>query len=148
MNEQSTTQTLGGTTVVFGWIEEARVEQVLHASDGFQLLLGISLAGLGGVIACAVGLGAGALHPIGLYIVLAGLLVATVITGALAGREFKRYHSARKELRSVTARVPVPVVLVTPGSPSFTVGGQQLPVPAVGSVSTGATPSSSEPVTE
>jgi hypothetical protein len=31
---QSTTQALGSTTVVFGWVEESRVQEVLHASGG------------------------------------------------------------------------------------------------------------------
>ena len=48
---QSTTQTLGSTTVVFGWVEESRVQEVLHASDGFQTLLGVTLAGVGGAVA-------------------------------------------------------------------------------------------------
>lgn len=127
MTEQSTTQALGSTTVVFGWVEEAWVQQVLHASDGFQLLLAITLAGFGGAVADGVALVAGALHPIGLYLILCGLLVGTGLAGVMMVREYNRYRKVRRQLLAATARMPVSVWLVTPGpaSPSFTVGGQE-----------------------
>jgi hypothetical protein len=121
---QSTTQALGGTTVVFGWVEEARVQEVLHASDGFQALLAITLAGVGGDVAAAVTLAAGVTHPFTLYLILAVTVTITVIAGLFGAREYRRYHEVRQSLGAATARVPVPVLLVTPGPPSFTVGGQ------------------------
>jgi hypothetical protein len=122
---QSTTQALGGTTVVFGWVEEARVQEVLHASDGFQALLAITLAGVGGAAAAGVTLAAGVTHPVTLYLILAVAVTITVIAGLFGAREYRRYRKVRQSLGAVTAKVPVPVLLVTPGSPSFTVGGQQ-----------------------
>jgi hypothetical protein len=119
---QSTTQALGGTTVVFGWVEEARVQEVLHASDGFQALLAITLAGVGGAVAAGVTLVAGVTHPFTLYLILAVAVTITVIAGLFGAREYLRYRKVRQSLGAATARVPVPVLLVTPGSPSFTVG--------------------------
>jgi hypothetical protein len=71
-----------------------------------------------------VALTAGAVHPIALYLLLCVLGTATVIAGAFAGREFDRYRKVRRRLAAATVRVPVPVLLTTPGPPSFTVGGQ------------------------
>jgi len=124
MSDQPATGTLGSTTVVFGWVEENQVQQMLHASDGFQLMLGISLAGFGGLAAGLVALAAGALHPIALYLILCVLGTATLLVGGFAKREYARYRAVRSQLTAATARVPVPVLLVTPGQPSFTVGGQ------------------------
>jgi hypothetical protein len=123
MSEQPATQALGSTTVVFGWVEETQVQQVLHASDGFQLMLGICVAGFGGAAAGVVALAAGALHPIALYLILCVFGTATLLAGAFAGREFARYRKVRAQLAAATAKVPVPVLLVTPGQPSFSVGG-------------------------
>jgi len=122
---QSTTHALGGTTVVFGWVEEARVQEVLHASDGFQALLAITLAGVGGGAAAGVTLAAGVTHPVTLYLILAVTVTITVVAGLFGAREYLRYRKVRQSLGAVTARVPVPIFLVTPGAPSFTVGGQQ-----------------------
>ena len=122
---QSTSQTLGGTTVVFGWVEEARVQEVLHASDGFQALLAITLAGVGGAAAAAVTLAAGVTHPVTLYLILAVAITITLVAGLFGAREYVRYRGVRRRLGAATAKVPVPVLLVTPGAPSFTVGGQQ-----------------------
>jgi hypothetical protein len=118
------TQTLGSTTVVFGWVEESRVHEVLHASDGFQVLLAISLAGIGASVAAAVALAAGALHPIAMYLILCGLAAGTTVPAVMTVREYRRYSRVRAQLATATARVPVPVLLVTPGPPTFTVGGQ------------------------
>jgi hypothetical protein len=123
MTEPSTTQALGSTTVVFGWVEEARVQEVLHASDGFQVLLAITLAGLGGSASAEIALGAGALHPIAIYLIPCALLASSAVAGTMMVREFRRYRRVRSQLMAATAKVPVPVLLVTPGSPSFTVGG-------------------------
>ncbi len=122
--EGPASQTLGGTTVVFGWVEESRVQEVLHASDGFQVLLAISLAGIGASVAAAVALAAGALHPIAMYLILSGLIAGTTIPAIMAVREYRRYRKVRAQLSQATAHVPVPVFLVTPGTPTFTVGGQ------------------------
>lgn len=122
---QSTTQALGSTTVVFGWVEESRVQEVLHASDGFQTLLGVTLAGVGGAVAAGVTLAAGVTHPVTLYLILAVAVTITVVVGLFGAREYLRYREVRQNLGAATAKVPVPVLLVTPGSPSFTVGGQQ-----------------------
>ncbi len=122
---QTTTQALGSTTVVFGWVEESRVQEVLHASDGFQTLLGITFAGVGGTVAALVTLAAGVPHPVTLYLILAVTVTITVVAGLFGAREYLRYRDVRRSLGATTARVPVPVLLVTPGSPSFTVGGQQ-----------------------
>ncbi len=121
---QSTTQALGGTTVVFGWVEETRVQEVLHASDGFQTLLAITLAGVGGAVAASVTLAAGVTHPFTLYLILAVAVTIAVVAGGFGVREYLRYRKVRRSLGAATARVPVPVLLVAPGSPSFTVGGQ------------------------
>lgn len=122
---QSTTQALGGTTVVFGWVEEAKVQELLHASDGFQALLAVTLAGVGAAAAAGVTLAAGVTHPVTLYLILAVAVTITVIAGLFGGREYRRYREVRQSLGAATVRVPVPVLLVTPGAPSFTVGGQQ-----------------------
>lgn len=119
------TQALGSTTVVFGWVEESRVEEVLHASDGFQALLGITLAGAGGMVAALVTLAAAVQHPVTLYLILAVTVTITLVAGGFGAREYFRYRKVRRSLGAAAARVPVPVLLVTPGSPSFTVGGQQ-----------------------
>jgi hypothetical protein len=115
---------LGSTTVVFGWVEESLVKEALHASDGFQMLLAITLAGLGASAAVAVALAAGALHPIAMYLILCAVLAGTVIPAVMAVREYRRYRQVRARLLAGTAHVPVPVMLVTPGAPTFTVGGQ------------------------
>jgi hypothetical protein len=122
---QSTTQALGGTTVVFGWVEEAKVQELLHASDGFQALLAVTLAGVGAAAAAGVTLAAGVTHPVTLYLILAVAVTITVIAGLFGAREYRRYREVRQSLGAATVRVPVPVLLVTPGPPSFTVGGQQ-----------------------
>ena len=122
---QSTTQTLGSTTVVFGWVEESRVQEVLHASDGFQTLLGVTLAGVGGAVAALVTLAAGVTHPVTLYLILAVTVTIAVVVGLFGAGEYLRYRKVRQNLGAATAKVPVPILLVTPGSPSFTVGGQQ-----------------------
>jgi hypothetical protein len=122
---QTTTQALGSTTVVFGWVEESRVQEVLHASDGFQTLLGVTLAGAGGIVAALVTLAAGVPHPGTLYLILAVTVTIVVVAGLFGLREYLRYRKVRRSLGAATAQVPVPVLLVTPGVPSFAVGGQQ-----------------------
>jgi hypothetical protein len=141
MTGDPTTRTLGSTTVVFGWVEESRVQEVLHASDGFQVLLAISLAGLGASVAAAVALAAGALHPIAMYLILCGLVAGTAIPAIMTVREYRRYRQVRARLSAATAQVPVPVLLVTPGAPTFTVGGQS-PVTAL--TEQGPVPSAAE----
>lgn len=124
MTGESSTRTLGSTTVVFGWVEESLVQEVLHASDGFQVLLAITLAGLGASVAVVVALAAGALHPIAMYLILSAVLTGTAISAIMTVREYLRYRQVRSRLLAGTAHVPVPVLLMTPGAPTFTVGGQ------------------------
>lgn len=114
---------LGGTTVVFAWVEESRVQQVLHASDDFQLMLAITLTGFGGCAAALIALAAGALHPMALYLILSALAAVTLLAGGFAWREFVRCRQVRSQLAAGTVRVPVPVLLVMTESPSFTLGG-------------------------
>lgn len=124
MTQESATRTLGSTTIVFGWVEKSRVEEVLHASDGFQVLLAITLAGLGASAAAGLALAAGALHPIAMYLILCALLAGTAIPAIMTVREYRRYSKVRERLVAGTVQVPVPMMLVTPGPPTFTVGGQ------------------------
>jgi hypothetical protein len=130
--DQFTTTELGKTTFVFGYVEESLVQEFLHASDGFQFLLAISLTGAGASADAFVALGAGALHPVAMYLSLCGLLAVTAVTGGMTVREYLRTRRVRSRLSAATVRVPVPLMLVTPGSPSFTMA-----VSAVGGKSEG-----------
>jgi hypothetical protein len=122
MSDQSSTQALGHTTVVLRWVERPRVEEFLHASDGFQVLLAFTLAAAGASLSCSIVIAAGVLHPIGMYLFLCGLIVGTLVLGALVMREFRRVQRVRKGLDSATVEVPVPLSLVTPGAaPTFSV---------------------------
>lgn len=124
MTSESSTRALGSTTVVFGWVEESLVQEILHASDGFQVLLAVTLAGIGASVAVVVALAAGALHPIAMYLILSAVLTGTALAAAVTIREYRRYRRVRSRLLDRTAHVPVPVLLTTPGAPTFTVGGQ------------------------
>jgi hypothetical protein len=124
VTQGSSTRTLGSTTIVFGWVEKSHVDEMLHASDGFQLLLAITLAGLGASAAAGVALVAGALHPIAMYLVLCALLAGTAIPAIMTIREYRRYRAVRERLTAGTVQVPVPMMLVTPGVPTFSVGGE------------------------
>jgi hypothetical protein len=124
VTQESVTRTLGSTTIVFGWVEKSHVEEVLHASDGFQQLLAVTLAGLGASVAAGVALAAGALHPIAMYLILCALLAGSAIPAIMTFREYRRYRKVRERLVAGTMQVPVPMTLVTPGQPTFSVGGQ------------------------
>ena len=51
-----------------------------YASDGFQALLAITLAGVGGAAAAGVTLAAGVTHPVTLYLILAVTVTITVVS--------------------------------------------------------------------
>jgi hypothetical protein len=121
MTEQPTTRTLGNTTVVLRWVERDRAEQVIHASDGFQILLAITLAAAGAEAAAVVALATGLLHPIPMYLIVCGLGVATVVLGIVTFRDYTRLRKIRAQLDAATVQVPIPLTLATPAAaPTFT----------------------------
>jgi hypothetical protein len=123
------TQALGATTVIFRWVEESKVQQLMHASDGFQQMLALTVAGTGASVTAVVTLAAGAQHPLALYVLLSGLGAATVLAGGFTWRGFLRCRRLRSQLTVGAVTVPVPVLLVTPGRRRSPRAGGGLPTP-------------------
>jgi hypothetical protein len=88
------------------------------------VLLAVTLAGLGASVAAGVALAAEALHPIAMYLILSALLAGATIPAIMMVREYRRCSNVRKRLLAGTIQMPVPMMLVTSGAPTFTVGGQ------------------------
>jgi hypothetical protein len=129
VTQDTGTRTVGSATKVFGWVEKSQVEEFLHASDGFQLLLAITLAGIGATAAAVVALAAGALHPIAMYLLLCALLAGTAVPAIMTIREYRRYKQVRARLTTETVQMPVPMMLTisgppNSGPPTFYLGGQ------------------------
>jgi hypothetical protein len=90
------------------WVPEAEVEALVHASDNFNVLLAVTLSCLAGAIAAAVALGAGALHPVVIYIILGACTGCTMFGGSMLWREKGTVKRVRSELKEATESYYIP----------------------------------------
>lgn len=129
MNQQVSSGTGSPNLLEMKWVQETRVEALVHTSDNFNVLVAVTLAFLAAVAAAGVALGAGALHPLVIYLILAGCGSCAVFGGIMAFRESKVVHRTRAMLREETQSYYVPSPFtqfnLTAGanvSPSVTLG--------------------------
>jgi hypothetical protein len=90
------------------WVPEAEVEALVHASDNFNVLLAITLAFGAGLVAAAVALGAGAVHPVVIYIILGACGGCSVFGGFMVWRERNTVQRVRGDLRQATESYYIP----------------------------------------
>ncbi len=125
MSEPSTTSALTGTAVAWRWIERARVDEFVHASDGYQTLLAWTLAVAGVAAGGGIALVVGVVHPGTLYLVLCVLVGAAIALGIMTWREHRHLAQLRGRLDAATAVLPQTLHLGSPpATPTFTVGSQ------------------------
>lgn len=131
MNQQATTGTGSSDMFVMKWVKETQVEALVHASDNFNLLVAIALGFLAAAAAAAAGiaLGAGALHPLIIYLILTGCASCGLFASIMALRENGNVKTVRRTLREETESYYVPSPFkqfnLSTGaneSPSLTVG--------------------------
>jgi hypothetical protein len=124
MNQQVTTGAGSTTTFVIRWVQEMQVDALVHATDNFNLQLSIALAFLAAAAAAGIALGAGALHPVLIYIILAACGGCAALAGALTWREHGNVRDARTKIRAATTEYHVPFTLSTgaSASPTVTIG--------------------------
>ncbi len=153
MNEQGTSGSSTTTSFVIRWVQEIQVNALVHASDNFNIFVAIMLALLAAAAAAGIALGAGALHPVVVYIVLGACGLGTVLTGGLSVREYLNVRTIRSEIRAATTEYRVPFTLTTGtgASPAVTLGqaGTALtpapPPPSSGQSSDSATETQVDP---
>ncbi len=128
MTELRASETLGQTGVTLSWVDQARVADVDGATDGFQILLGLTMLFGGAVIGGALILFAGVVHPVAMYLGLAVLITTTVVLGGVAVREQRRLRDARRRRDETRMAVPLSFsVVAAAGAPTFTAGLQEGP---------------------
>jgi hypothetical protein len=133
VTEQVTNGSSNTTPLVIRWTNEIQVNELVHASDNFNILVGATLALLAAAVAAASALGAGAVHPVIIYIILSACGFGGLITGGLSKREYNNVRSVRSEIKASTTEYRIPFTL-TPGTSSSpgatsgtTVGMTQIP---------------------
>lgn len=115
------------------WVPEAEVEALVHASDNFNILLAITLAFVAGLVAAAVALGAGALHPVAIYIIIGACGGCSVFGGLMVWREHSNVTRVRNDLKDSTESYYIPSPFEERnlgtginGSPSVTLGDSEV----------------------
>ncbi|HEV3288492.1 MAG TPA: hypothetical protein VG123_05830 [Streptosporangiaceae bacterium] len=87
------------------------------ANDRYRDNQTTAIAAAGVLASALVVLGAGALHPVVLYLIIAASGVITVIFGLLTWREFTRRKEAKAKMEAAAVTTPFQMFLtVTPGS--------------------------------
>jgi hypothetical protein len=133
MSEPTSTGSGTSNTLAIGWVREEHVEALVHASDDFNLLLAIALAFLGAAVAAAVALAAGALHPLLLYLIVAGAGGIGGFAGLLANRERGKLNQRREAVKNEARYQYVP----SPFAPlNFNAGTSEVPSVTVGDIGT------------
>lgn len=108
MNQQPTTGTGSSDMLVMKWVKETQVEALVHASDNFNLLVAIALGFLAAAAAAGIALGAGALHPLVIYLILTGCASCGLFAGIMALRENRNVKTVRRKLREETENYYIP----------------------------------------
>jgi hypothetical protein len=131
MSEQVTSGGGNTTSFVIRWVQEIQVNALVHASDNFSILVGATLALLAAAVAAAIALGAGALHPVVVYIILGACGFGALITGGLSRREYVNVRSIRAEIKAAITEYHVPFTLTTGTSavPDVTIGAAGITQP-------------------
>jgi len=117
------------------------VDALVHASDNFNLLVAITLALLAAAAAAGIALGAGALHPLWIYLILAACGSCTVFGAVMALRENRIVRRVRAQLRETAENyyVPSPFTLSSGASATPTVTlGEAATSPATAMAATGS----------
>jgi hypothetical protein len=129
MSQQVTTGAGSTTTFVIRWVQEMQVDALVNATDNFNLLLTITLAFLAAAAAAGIALGAGALHPVLIYLILAGCGGCAALAGVLTWRENTNVREARVKIRAATTEYHVPFTLSAgaSASPTVTIGEKSAP---------------------
>jgi hypothetical protein len=137
MSEPVTSGNSSTTSFVIRWVQEIQVNALVHASDNFNVLIGAALALLAAAVAAAIALGAGALHPVVVYVVLGACVFGALITGGLSRREYLNVRRIRSEIRAATTEYRVPFTLTTGTSavPAVTIGAAGINQPATPTIS-------------
>lgn len=100
------------------WANENQVNELVHASDNFNVLIGATLALFAAAVAAAITLGAGAVHPVVVYMILSASGFGALITGGLSTREYKNVRNLRSEIKADIAEYYIPLTL-TAGTNAF-----------------------------
>jgi hypothetical protein len=97
MSQPVTTGAGSTTTFVIRWVQEMQVDALVHATDNFNLLLSIMLGFLAAAAAAGIALGAGALHPVLIYLILIGCGGCAALAGFLTWREHGNVCEVRQD---------------------------------------------------
>ena len=84
------------------FVKESQVQMLVHASDTFNLLVAITLGLLAAAAAAGIALGAGAVHPLVIYLILAACGSCGVFSGFMAFQENKVVDRTRTKLAEGT----------------------------------------------
>ena len=108
MNRENTTDT--GTPNLMGirFAPETQVEALVHASDTYNMLVTVMLGFLAALAAAGIALGAGALHPLLIYLILAACASCSVFSGVMVLGERKNLRERRQKLAEETQTYYVP----------------------------------------
>ncbi len=123
MTREPYTRTSG--EVDLRYVLRTKVDDYVHASDGFQIWLAITVGFGGAAITTLITLAAGVQHPIVLYLLLCGFACLSVAFGSVTIRDGLRTRRARKELDQDTrSDIPLSLTVTANASPAVTFGGE------------------------
>ena len=109
----------GGGTIRHRTVDRAVVDQMIHASDKFQVYLAIEVGLLGAVAGVAITLTAGVTHPTGLYSALGIGGTLSILMGILTGLEWVAVRKQRALLDEASSELSFTVTVgESPATPS------------------------------
>lgn len=118
LDEIHTSQSVAATSVVLQvkLVEEARVSEVLGATEGYRNFLAVTLGLAAAASAAGISLESGVKQPFGLWITLSVSSALTFACGIFAFRERKRRGVAKAELAKATIIAPAQLNFMAPNT--------------------------------
>jgi hypothetical protein len=111
----------GLNTLTHRLVDRYLVDEYTRVADGLQIYsILIALVG-GAFLTCCISLGAGVLHPVTMYLVMAGTGIGTLILAFVIAREIAGKTDVKRTLDAVSMEIPVSFTMqvTVPGSPSL-----------------------------
>jgi hypothetical protein len=102
------------------YVLRSRVDEYVHASDGFLIWLAVTLAAGGASAATGVALAVGVTHPVVLYILLSIFICLCVAFGVVTVRDGLRVHRIREQLdRDTRSDLPLSITVTANAVPAI-----------------------------
>jgi hypothetical protein len=96
----------GAANVLIRFVEEARVSEVLIASEDYRNYVAISIGTAAATFSAVISLSQGVERPIGMWIVFSVAAALTIVFAGLAWRERNRKDNARTALAALAVVLP------------------------------------------